>query len=119
MVTTTAAQVASEDDTGVDSKELTSVVQLLKLFADETRLQILSQLLRRGEANVQTLCRRLGQTQPAVSHHLALLKEAGMVRMRRSGKHNFYSVEDSPSERLWNALNPLLEPPAPDNGANA
>ena len=84
------------------------MVQLLKLFADETRIRILSELLKQGEANVQTLCRHLGQTQPAVSHHLALLKEAGMVRMRRSGKHNFYRVDDSPRERLWTALAPLF-----------
>ena len=65
-------------------------------------------LLRAGEANVQTLCRHLGQTQPAVSHHLALLKEAGMLQMRRSGKHNFYRVDGSPHDLLSDTLAPLF-----------
>lgn len=95
-------------------QETGQMVQLLKLFADETRIRILSQLLQQGEANVQTLCRHLGQTQPAVSHHLALLKEAGMVRMRRSGKHNFYRVDSSPRDRIESALAPLF---ALQNGA--
>ena len=84
------------------------MVMVLKLFADETRIKILSELLHAGEANVQTLCRSLKQTQPAVSHHLALLKEANMVEMRRSGKHNFYRVSSSPRERVLEAMAPLF-----------
>ena len=38
------------------------------------------------------LCNRLGQSQPAVSHHLALLRVSGLIESRREGKHNFYSV---------------------------
>jgi ArsR family transcriptional regulator len=37
----------------------------------------------------------LGQTQPAVSHHLTLLRMTGLVGYRRQGKHNFYRVESS------------------------
>ena len=56
------------------AKEL---VRLFKLFADETRLRILHYLMQRDELNVRTLCDLLGQSQPAVSHHLALLRVAG------------------------------------------
>jgi len=38
------------------------------------------------------LCDYLGQSQPAVSHHLALLRRAQMIDCRRDGKHNFYYV---------------------------
>jgi ArsR family transcriptional regulator len=41
---------------------------------------------------VTDLCNRLGQSQPAVSHHLALLRVSGLIESRREGKHNFYSV---------------------------
>jgi DNA-binding transcriptional ArsR family regulator len=67
-------------------------VQLFKLLADDTRLQILNYLLQREELNVRTLCELLKQSQPAVSHHLALLKMAGLIECRRDGKHNFYHL---------------------------
>jgi ArsR family transcriptional regulator len=44
------------------------------------------------ELNVRTLCRLLDQSQPAVSHHLAMLKDAGLIECRRDGKHNFYRI---------------------------
>ena len=80
----------------MDSTSQTHLVQLrdlaasFKLLADETRLRVLSLLVQHGELNVRTLCEQLDQSQPAVSHHLALLRHAGMIRARRDGKHNFY-----------------------------
>ena len=68
------------------------LVQLFKLLADETRLRILFYLMQQEELNVRTLCELLDQSQPAVSHHLALLRVAGMIECRRDGKHNFYHV---------------------------
>jgi DNA-binding transcriptional ArsR family regulator len=67
-------------------------VQLFKLLADDTRLQILNYLLQRDELHVRALCDLLKQSQPAVSHHLALLKMAGLIECRRDGKHNFYHL---------------------------
>lgn len=69
-----------------------SLVELFRLLADETRLRILSLLQQQQELNVRTLCNFLSQSQPAVSHHLALLRGAGLIEMRRSGKHNFYHI---------------------------
>ncbi len=71
------------------------LVQVFKLLADETRLKVLLYLMREGELNVTSLCERLGQSQPAVSHHLALLRVAGLIEPRRDGKHNFYSVQST------------------------
>ena len=45
---------------------------LFKLLADETRLRIIYFLLQKDEINVRTFCGLLGQSQPAVSHHLAM-----------------------------------------------
>lgn len=70
----------------------TEMVHLCKLFSDETRLQIVHYLMQTEELNVRTLCDLLGQSQPAVSHHLALLRVDGMIECRRSGKHNFYRL---------------------------
>ncbi len=69
-----------------------SLVEVFKLLADETRLQILFLLQQRRELNVRALCHLLEQSQPAVSHHLALLRLAGLIEMRRDGKHNFYRL---------------------------
>lgn len=74
------------DDTARD------LVQLFKLLADETRLRIMNYLMQADELNVRTLCRLLRQSQPAVSHHLALLRVAGIIECRRDGKHNFYHL---------------------------
>jgi ArsR family transcriptional regulator, arsenate/arsenite/antimonite-responsive transcriptional repressor len=68
------------------------LVQLFKLLADETRLKILYYLMQTRELNVRTICRMLAQSQPAVSHHLALLRVAGIIECRRDGKHNFYHL---------------------------
>jgi ArsR family transcriptional regulator, arsenate/arsenite/antimonite-responsive transcriptional repressor len=68
------------------------LVQLFKLLSDETRLRIMYYLMQKEELNVRTLCRLLAQSQPAVSHHLALLRVAGIIECRRDGKHNFYRL---------------------------
>lgn len=68
------------------------LVKVFKLLSDETRLKILMFLGREGELHVSALCKKLGQSQPAVSHHLALLRNAGIIEPRRDGKHNYYSL---------------------------
>ncbi len=69
-----------------------NLVQVFKLLSDETRLKILYFLTNQKEINVRTMCEMLGQSQPAVSHHLALLRVAGLIESRRDGKHNFYHI---------------------------
>ncbi len=69
-----------------------NMVQLFKVLCDETRLRILYFLIHQEELNVRTLCGMLGQSQPAVSHHLAKLRVAGLIESRRDGKNNFYHI---------------------------
>ncbi len=76
------------------------LVQIFKLLSDETRLRILLYLAREGELHVTALCERLQQSQPAVSHHLALLRVAGLIQARRDGKHNYYSVKKAHFRRV-------------------
>jgi len=66
--------------------------KFFRLLADETRLQIIVHLLRSGELNVGALCERLGQSQPSVSHHLALLRASDLIHLRREGKYNYYGL---------------------------
>lgn len=69
------------------------LLRIFKLLADETRLRILLYLCREQELHVTALCEKLGQSQPAVSHHLALLRVANLIEPRRDGKHNYYSLK--------------------------
>jgi len=67
--------------------------ELFRLFADPTRLGILS-ALSGGELCVCDLTLVLGMSQSAVSHQLALLRTARLVKNRREGKTVFYSLDD-------------------------
>src|SRR3954454_7672653 len=67
---------------------------LLKHVSDPTRLQVI-QILSEGERHVGALCEQLGQSQPAVSHHLALLRHGGIITPRRQGKNNFYTLTEN------------------------
>ena len=67
---------------------------LLKHVSDPTRLQVIL-ILAEGERHVGALCAQLSQSQPAVSHHLALLRHGGIIAPRRQGKNNFYSLTDT------------------------
>lgn len=80
------------------------LVQVFKLLSDETRLRVLMYLAREGELHVTALCDKLGQSQPAVSHHLALLRVAGLIEARRDGKHNFYSIRAKHFHRLMSEV---------------
>ena len=78
--------------------EIRRVADLLKQVSDPTRLQVLM-LLSEKERNVTELCADLGtQSQPAVSHHLALLRHGRLIEPRRSGKHNYYALTEAGRE---------------------
>lgn len=70
---------------------------LLKHVSDPTRLQVVL-ILSDGERHVGALCDQLSQSQPAVSHHLALLRHGGIIAPRRQGKNNYYSLTETGSE---------------------
>jgi len=79
----------------VSVRTISGLAQVFKQLADESRLKILLALSQDRELNVTSLCELLGQSQPAVSHHLTLLRMTGLVGYRRDGKHNFYRIQSS------------------------
>jgi len=95
---TDGLQLAVSDDL-VDN-----LVKLFKLLSDETRLRILYYLTERSELHVRALCDLLGESQPAVSHHLALLRVAGLIERRREGKHNYYGLKTRQFSTLLDML---------------
>ena len=66
---------------------------LFKALADPTRRAIYEHLVSDGEQTVRALTDRAGVSQPAVSKHLGVLKLAGLVRDRPSGRSVHYSAE--------------------------
>jgi ArsR family transcriptional regulator len=95
-----AGNVAMAKIPEVSKKTLNEMVEMFKLLADDTRLRILFYLAHKGELHVRALCQMLGQSQPAVSHHLALLRVAKLIDMRREGKHNYYFIVRSRFDRF-------------------
>lgn len=98
---TTATKAAAKPKAAKDAEHRVLQARrasiLLKHVSDPTRLQVIL-ILAEGERHVGALCDSLSQSQPAVSHHLALLRHGGIIAPRRAGKNNFYSLTDTGRE---------------------
>lgn len=66
-------------------------VLFAKAIADETRQKIMSACCCRW-LSVSEIVEKMNVSQPTVSHHLAILREAGLVNVREEGKQTFYSL---------------------------
>lgn len=75
-------------------KEVADLSQLLKLIGEENRLKLLCTLLQ-GEYCVCELLESFEMSQSLVSHHLADLKEAGLVKSVKRGRRVYYSLTHS------------------------
>ncbi|MDX1438052.1 MAG: metalloregulator ArsR/SmtB family transcription factor [Anaerolineales bacterium] len=81
-----------------------------KALADQTRQKIMDLTCCRW-LNVSQIVEALDVSQPTVSHHLAILKEADLVVVRKAGKETFYTLNQ---ERLASGCCSLAEQFAPD-----
>jgi len=75
---------------------------LFRTLADPTRRALFERLCREGEQTVGALTARAGVSQPAVSKHLAQLKQAGLVHDRQDGRQTHYRAQPA-------ALAPLVD----------
>jgi len=75
-------------------KQAQRAAMLLKQASDPTRLQVIL-MLAESEQHVGAICEQLNMSQPAVSHHLALLRHGSIIAPRRQGKNNFYGLTDA------------------------
>jgi ArsR family transcriptional regulator, arsenate/arsenite/antimonite-responsive transcriptional repressor len=66
-------------------------VLFAKAIADETRQRIMSECCCCW-LSVNEIVEKVGFTQPTISHHLAILRDAGLVNIREEGKQTFYSL---------------------------
>lgn len=77
----------------------------LEVLGEPRRREILD-VLRAGEQPVQALVLRLGLSQPAVSKHLRILREAGLVTVRPDGQRRLYRLRPDPLIELDQWLEP-------------
>jgi ArsR family transcriptional regulator len=72
----------------------TNPVTFAKALADETRQKIMN-LTCCEWLSVNEIVEKVGVSQPTVSHHLAILREAGLVSLREEGKQTFYTLNQN------------------------
>lgn len=93
------------------------MADIFTVIADPTRRDILQVLLDGFEpgfegvqpgTSVSEIVAHLGLSQPTVSKHLKVLREAGLVSVREEGQHRFYSLDYTPLESVEDWLIPFL-----------
>jgi DNA-binding transcriptional ArsR family regulator len=75
------------------ARSIEAVAEVFKLLGDPTRVRIVD-ALSHGERCVCDLASLVRQTESAVSHQLRLLRSARLVRVRRTGRHAYYALDD-------------------------
>lgn len=79
-----------------------------QLISDSTRLKIVW-ILYRSEECVTNIAVAIDMSSPAVSHHLRVLKQSGLIKSRRIGKEAHYSIADNPKASfILKAINEIF-----------
>jgi DNA-binding transcriptional ArsR family regulator len=91
-------------------RKATDAAGLLKLLANENRLLILCRLAQAKELSVGDLTEAVGVSQSALSQHLAMLREQGVVGTRRDAQTVFYRLVDPATTRMLGLLRDIYCP---------
>jgi len=91
------------------SEEFQSNRRIFLALGDETRQQILIALLEHEKIGMRVpeITARTHLSRPAVSHHLKILQDAGLIRMHRAGTMNFYYPDAD--RGCWSGLKTLID----------
>ncbi len=79
------------------------MLQFCRAMADESRLKVIG-LLSAAECSVQELASRLDLKEPTVSHHLAVLKQLDLVKLRADGNFHWYRLNEEMLRRISRAV---------------
>lgn len=90
----------------------------LKALADESRLALL-RMLNEREITVGELAQKIELAEPTVSHHLARLREAGLVTLRMAGNQRYYRVNETGLARFKRLANEIEKAPAAPEAVEA
>lgn len=100
------------------------MADIFDVIADGTRRDILRLLLDRSSAgergtSVSHIVTELGASQPTVSKHLKVLRDAHLVSVREEGQHRYYSLSAAPLDEVDDWLVPFLDDGAGGDAADA
>ncbi|AKB41394.1 ArsR/SmtB family transcription factor [Methanosarcina mazei] len=93
---------------GLDEEALLSEARIFKALADPNRLKIVK-LLKEGELCACELTIALSSSQSTVSHHLSVLKSAGLVKERKEGKWSYFRLSEGAVIEILNQAKLLHE----------
>ena len=92
-----------------DAADRSAEIELLRALADPQRAALISILARAGcEVCVCDLTELLDVAQPTVSHHLRILRDAGLISVERRGTWSYYSLAPDAHQRLTAAVDDLI-----------
>lgn len=97
-------------DLAIFEKKVGDAARLLKLVANEKRLLILCRLIGEKEMSVGALADAVGLSQSALSQHLAMMRDDGLVGTRRDAQMIYYSLSDPNVARLLQLLKDIYCP---------
>ena len=75
--------------------------KIFKALSDESRRKIISMLVEK-DRSVNEIAKNVNKTQPCISHHLEVLKNAGIVESRKEGQFTIYSINMSSIQYIIN-----------------
>ena len=81
-----------------------AIVRVLKALGDPTRFRMVQEVAAAGELCCKEVVERFDISQPTISHHLKVLCLAGVLSVRRQGKHRYTSVNQDLLASLSSAL---------------
>ncbi len=91
------------------AKSFSDCSKILTAIGDETRQHLILEMMQMGECNgvrVGKITEKTNLSRPAVSHHLQILKDAGILKVRKEGTKNYYFFD--PKMEAFERLNGTL-----------
>ncbi|MCL6472612.1 MAG: metalloregulator ArsR/SmtB family transcription factor [Firmicutes bacterium] len=85
-----------------------TLVQLFNALSDDTRLKIVVALSRQeSDTSCQILRKRFNLSQPAMSHHFKVLRQSRVIKVKKIGRHVYYSLNRERLSQLQKFINDL------------
>ena len=81
-----------KENCAVNGHSHEELMELMRAFSDQTRQKIIRQCFTEREVCVTDIAKQFTLSRPTISHHLNLMKRAGLLNSRKEGKEVYYSV---------------------------